>query len=342
VLGLDGGGMLPPARLVLGLDGGGMLPPARLVLGLDGGGSKTLALLADEHGQILGRGCGGPSNFHVLGAERCFAVLEQTIAAAFADAGLNAVPLAAAVLGMAGVDRPEDRGPCLAWAEQFFTNAAVRIVNDAQLVLEYPAVGYPSGSQIAVISGTGAIVYGRNLNSEQLERSSGWGYLLGDEGSGFWIGQAALRSVARAADGRSVEGLSLVQPVLQFWGLEQPQQLIAHVYAQAAPRSEIARLARLINDLALAGDVAARRIIEQAGAELGLAFHAVAQRLGFSAGQPLAVALAGGVLIHAQAVRQAFLQSVQQAGWLAEPVTLVNEPAEAAVRLAMALLENAH
>jgi len=52
--------------------------------------------------------------------------------------------------------------------------------------------------------------------------------------------------------------------------------------------------------------------------------------------------LAGGVLIHAQAVRQAFLQSVQQAGWLAEPVTLVNEPAEAAVRLAMALLENAH
>jgi N-acetylglucosamine kinase-like BadF-type ATPase len=317
---------------------------SRLFLGLDGGGSKTLALLSDEEGQILGRGDGGPSNFHVLGPERAFAVLEQTIISAFADAGLHLAPIAAAVLGMAGVDRPEEHALCQAWARQFLGGAAVRIVNDAQLVLEYPVAGHPNGSQIAVISGTGAIVYGRRAGSvdenlSALERCSGWGYLFGDEGSGFWVGQEALRAVARAVDGRSTEGLSLVQPVLQFWGLKQPQQLITYVYGQAAPRSEIARLAKVVDELALLGDLAAQRIIEQAGVELALAFDAVARRLDFFTRQPLAVALAGGLFIHAQSLRQAFLQAVRQAGWLPDPITLVSEPAQGALHLALDLFK---
>lgn len=312
-----------------------------MILGLDGGGSKTLALLADENGQVLGRGLAGPSNFHVLGPERTFAVLEECVRAAFADAGLSPAPLRSVVLGLSGVDRSEDQAPCLAWSKHFFGNAALAIVNDAQIVLDYPVAGMHTGSLLAVISGTGAIVYGRNagnLDGQGMERSSGWGYLLGDEGSGFWIGQAALRAVTRATDGREEAGRSLVQPLLAFCGLQQPQQLIAHIYGQAAPRSYIARLTRVVDELAQAGDAAAQQIVDRAGFELALAVQAVVRRLQFSAGTPLACALAGGVLIHAESVRGAFLQHSRAFGLSLSPVTLAVEPAQGALRRALMML----
>ncbi len=104
---------------------------------------------------------------------------------------------AAICLGIAGVDRPEDSssspGSCGASAR---TRASI-VVNDALVALE---AGAPASPGVVIISGTGSIAYGRNARNEGA-RAGGWGHVLGDEGSGYWIGRAAI--ARRAARGRS-------------------------------------------------------------------------------------------------------------------------------------------
>ena len=115
---------------------------SKLLLGLDGGGSKTLALLAGADGSVLGRGIAGASNYQNIGEIAAWAALGAAIAAAFADAGLEPSDVAAVGLGLAGVDRPEDRALFEGWAAERFGGAPVVIANDAELVL---AAGTPDG-----------------------------------------------------------------------------------------------------------------------------------------------------------------------------------------------------
>ncbi len=76
--------------------------------------------------------------------------------------------------------------------------ARTLVVNDALVALE---AGAPGEAGVVIISGTGSIAYGRNRRNEGA-RAGGWGHVLGDEGSGFWIGRAAMRAVLREADRR--------------------------------------------------------------------------------------------------------------------------------------------
>ena len=109
-----------------------------------------------------------------------------------------AIVPAAICLGIAGVDRPNDAAIVRGIMRRIGFNSRVLIVNDALIALETGAPGQPG---VVIISGTGSIAYGRNAAGEAA-RSGGWGYVLGDEGSGYWIGRAALRAVLRAADHR--------------------------------------------------------------------------------------------------------------------------------------------
>ena len=101
-------------------------------------------------------------------------------------------------LGIAGVDRPDDAAIVRAIMKRIGYKARVLVVNDALVALESGAPGQPG---IVIISGTGSISYGRNAEG-MAARSGGWGYVLGDEGSGYWMGRLALRAIVREADGR--------------------------------------------------------------------------------------------------------------------------------------------
>ena len=92
--------------------------------------------------------------------------------------------------------------------------ARVLVVNDALVALEAGAPGEPG---VVIISGTGSIAYGRNAAGEAA-RSGGWGYVLGDEGSGYWIGRAALRAVLREADERGPK-TALTPLLLEHFGV---------------------------------------------------------------------------------------------------------------------------
>lgn len=298
-----------------------------LLLGLDGGGSKTLALLADATGRVLGRGTAGSSNYQNIGAEAAWAALDGAIAAAFADAGRPVGPLGAVCLGLAGVDRPEDRMLFEGWAAGRFGGAPTVIANDAEIVL---AAGTPDGWGVAVISGTGSIVFGRHP-SGKMARAGGWGHVLGDEGSGYAIGRAALRAVMWAFDGRG-PATSLTQAVLTHWALAAPTDLVGRIYREEVRATDIAALARLVDAAAGAGDAVACAILRDAGRDLAITAEAVVRRLTLPA--PTPCALAGGVVIHGSQARAAFLAAAAARGLALAPITPVEEPARGAVRLA--------
>jgi len=298
------------------------------ILGIDGGGNKTLALLADGAGRVVGRGTAGPSNYQVVGVEATYAALDAAVNAALA--GVPGVRLAAICLGMAGAGRPQDQAIIQTWAQTRYPGVPALVVHDAQLVL---AAGTPAGWGIAIVSGTGSLAYGANP-AGQTARAGGWGYLLGDEGSGYAIGLAGLRAVARAADGRAPQ-TALTGAALSHWGLDGPQGLIGHIYGAADPRTEIARLAPVVKRVGQEGDPAAQVILQAAGRELALAARAVARQLGLDS--PIPCALAGGVLVKGEAVSATFCQQAKEFGLQLDPIASVEEPAQGALKLAQEL-----
>lgn len=301
-----------------------------VLLGIDGGGSKTVALVAAADGRVLGRGSAGASNYHSVGMEPACAALEQAVGAAFMAAGMTLAMPAAVGIGLAGVDRPDDQARFVAWAARLWPNTPVAIVNDAELVL---AAGTPDGWGIALICGTGSIAVGRDRDG-QVTRAGGWGHLLGDEGSGYAIGLAALRAAARAADGRGA-ATRLTATILEYWSLPNATSLIERVYREQTSRADIAQLAGLVEQAAAAGDAVAQRIMSEAYAELALAAEAVAQRLGFAEAIPCA--LAGGLIVNRPPVVAGVLAAAHARHVQLDPVACVTEPAEGALVIARRL-----
>jgi N-acetylglucosamine kinase-like BadF-type ATPase len=290
-----------------------------LFLGIDGGGSKTLAVIVDGAGRERGRGVASSSNHEVVGLERAVAAIHEAAGKA-TIAAHTSLPLTAAWIGLAGIDHPGDIALLTPAVRSFATT--VRISNDAELVLS----ALPHQVGVAVISGTGSIALGRDVQGT-LVRVGGWGHLLGDEGSGFAIGREALQCAVRAADGRG-PATGLLESILSRWQLSAPESLLERVYP-TFDKTAIAALAPLVLTLARAGEPVACRIEARAANELALAVMAVARRLSFAAGS-LPVAFGGGVLLHEERLRALVTRRIGRT-WNVDPV-LVEEPALSAAR----------
>ncbi len=179
------------------------------------------------------------------------------------------------VIGIAGVDRPEDHDILQHMLRRLgFRQQPVRIVNDAHIAL---VAGAPEGSGIVLVSGTGSIAYGVDRQGG-VARSGGWGYLLGDEGSAFWLGHAAVRQGVRSADGRGPRTI-LFERICREVGVDHPSGLVKWFYDQELSRYRVAQLASLVQGAADDGDEQARALLDQAAQHLARAARAVARQL---------------------------------------------------------------
>ncbi len=297
-----------------------------LFLGIDGGGSKTLAVIVDAQGQECGRALAGGSNYQAVGTESALAALHAAAEQAVLAAG-GCLPVKAAWLGLAGVDRPDDQKLLLprlhALAE------TTRLTNDAELLLS----ALDDGVGVALVAGTGSIALGRDARGAAA-RAGGWGHILGDEGSGYDIGRQALQAATRAADGRGA-ATTLLEQIMNVWGLERPDDMIGRVYNNDDDKATIARLAPLVLRAARDGDCVARKIAQSTADELALAALAVCKALDFS-GQRVGLALGGGLLLHETALRGQVLRRVRRRQPLGR-VVLVAEPALSGARAAIHL-----
>jgi N-acetylglucosamine kinase-like BadF-type ATPase len=298
-----------------------------LVLGIDGGGSTTVALLATAT-EVIGRGEAGPSNMQAVGVTRAFKAIEDAIAAAFAEAGRAPAMVRAAVLGLAGADRPQEQTLVRHWAERYALARHVDVINDAQMLL---AAGTPEGWGIALVAGTGSIAFGRTPNG-RVGRAGGWGYLLGDEGSAYALVMSGLQEVAHAADGRGPPTI-LTEKFLAALGGERPMDIIPAVYRGGWDRTSLAGLAPIVLDAAAQGDGVAGRIAAHGAHQLALTVAAAAMRLELPPDR-LPVAITGGTILSSEHYRQGVLQGLDRLGIHADPLTLVHDPAEGGIRLA--------
>ncbi|WP_376795251.1 BadF/BadG/BcrA/BcrD ATPase family protein [Thermogemmatispora sp.] len=294
-------------------------------LGVDGGGSKTLAIVVDRYGHERGRALAGSANYASVGQEEAVRQVRLAAERALQAAGARSQPRAAWI-GLAGLDRPADHAvlfpPLATLADQVY------LTNDAEL----PLAALEQAIGLVLIAGTGSIALGRDARG-RLRRAGGWGYLLGDEGSGYDIGRQALQAATRAADGRGPH-TSLLPRILAHWGLERPEDLIGLVY-HGLETAAIARLATCVFAAAREGDLVARRIVGHAATELALAALVVSDHLEFPE-NVLPVALAGSLLVREAPFRAQILRRLRARRRLGQ-VVIVEEPALSAAKAAIRL-----
>ena len=297
------------------------------VLGIDAGGTKTVCCLADGDGSVIGEARSGGANLQSegeLGVEKVLhTVMDRAV-----DGRVDAVD--AICLGMAGVDRDPDLTVIRGIMRRIGARARTVVVNDALVAL---VAGVGDAPGIVIICGTGSIAYGRNAR-DQAARAGGWGHILGDEGSGYWIGRQALRSVARAADGRG-PATALTARVLNHFAVARPADLVNEIYDREVRHHVLAQLARVVQQARDEGDEVATQVLEQAAHELVWAARSVAERLCMR-DEAFTFVLAGGVFTGVPWLAEELRRRLPAIAPRGRVERLEIEPALGAVRLALA------
>lgn len=254
-------------------------------IGVDGGGTGTRLRLQRANGERLAQAAGGPSGL-MHGIDKAWAVVESCIDMAFAQAGL-ARPARAHIaigLGLAGVHNRQ-------WARAFIEHDANSDQPFGLLALETDALttllGAHGGQPGAIVAlGTGSV--GEALLPDGSRREvSGWGFPVGDEASGAWLGLRAVQCLQQALDGRAI-ATPFSAALLQQCGGNRDALF---VWLAQANQTRYAQLAPLVIEFA-DNDAAAQQIMREAALEVAK----MASALDPAASLPLA--LCGG-LAHA-------------------------------------------
>jgi len=278
---------------------------ARFVLGIDGGATKTLAAVLDLERHTLHLGHGGPSNEDAVGTVAAVRALLEAADAALARAGGGERP-DAAVLALAGTDTEAvARHVRRARSEEWI------VVNDV-VAAWAAATGARPG--IGVISGTGSNVFGVGVGVGvggggggsgggggggggggthgpegwvgRAWRAGGWGQLLGDEGSGYWLGSESLKAALRDRDGSGPE-TALSEAAVAFFEVASVEAVAARVYSEPLSKGEIAAFATETARLAGVGDAVARSLYERGAGLLGEQIAAVIRHTGLAGDFPV-------------------------------------------------------
>lgn len=308
---------------------------ADYVIGIDGGGTKTLGAIANTSGDILAQYEVGSTNPHSNSMDVVRENLGKLTSELLSASGAAPDDVKAICLGMAGVDRPEDKPMVQNLVNEFLPSAQVLPVNDGVIALTGGALR-PFG--IICISGTGSIAFGINENGERI-RAGGWGHILGDEGSGYTLALRALRAIMHAHDQR-IAPTRLQQLILDHLHLERPEQLLGWIRDINANKAEIAGLSRLVHQAATEGDAVANEILVSEAAELADIVKAVSRRLFPNGETNYEVIVSGGNLRKADQYFNLFREA------LAAELPGINitrprkEPVEGAVILALDLFKD--
>lgn len=299
----------------------------KLFLGIDAGGTKTVALLADASGVVIGVGRSGASNIYTS-VRSAFAALDRAVSAALATAGVNLQQVTATCLSATGADWLEDFA-LLEHALLERGHGCARVVNDAMGALR---AGSLQGTGVVVVCGTAAGTGAKSpLGLEW--HSSFWQEPEGAE----QLGHLALRAVYRS-ELKLDPPTSLSARLLEHHQVNSVEALL-HAYTARLERRKrrVGQLARILLNEAAAGDATARRIVLDHGAALGDYAITAARKVGLLTDPRAEFALvtAGGVMRHpSRLMAQALLTRTQQVAPGARLVQCPLEPVAGAVLLA--------
>ncbi len=260
--------------------------PSVVLLGVDAGGSHTAVAIGDARGRVLARAEGPGSAMRPGGAERSAAVILD-VARRAATQAMVSLPAVFAVVGAAGAGFAPEQDALAAALTDAGVATRVNVRTDIEIAL---AAAYGDGAGMLINAGTGSIACARAPDGT-LHRAGGYGWQLGDEGSGYWFGRRALAAAGRSQDGRE-ESSTLLERVLQALSLRTLDDLVR--WSTTATPAQVASLAPHVLNAALEGEHVAQRIVEDAGAELLLLLRVLSRH--FPGNDPIRVSTAGGML----------------------------------------------
>jgi N-acetylglucosamine kinase-like BadF-type ATPase len=300
-------------------------------LGVDGGGTNTRAAILDAAGQWHSEGRAEAANFLRVGLATAVESVKRAVDEACAQAGINASQLAAACIGLAGVQHPKHHRQMFEALKAALGIRAMTLETDARIALAGATDLRPG---VVIIAGTGSISCGLNARGE-FARAGGWGPAMGDEGSGHYIGRRALEMVVSAYDGRSLP-TALTEKVCRHFSVSAPPELPSVIYHSSLKMMrELAQLSKLVVEAAREDDMAARSILTDAALELARAVVAVIEQLKMQDDQ-FRVAYVGGVFEAGELILAPLRESialVAPRAYLAPPL---HPPVIGAVKLALA------
>lgn len=248
--------------------------------GIDGGGTKTSLLCRDMDGRVLLSRRFGAFNLNSIGRD-AFVAMMNDIADALNELGMCRY----LCIGAAGVSNEQMR---IAVSDVLESRnlADYMLVGDHVIALEGAHAGAPG---LAVIAGTGSICFGKGTDGF-IERTGGWGHLIGDDGSAYALGRDVFRECAKAIDGYGRRTM-LVELLQEKFGLSSRSDIIEYVYS--GDKTRIADVSMIVDNAYLAGDEVAHEIVSRNATALSDAVLGVAKKLGLSVAD---VALLGGLI----------------------------------------------
>jgi glucosamine kinase len=286
-----------------------------ILVGADVGGTKTAVAVADGD-TVVAHATGPGAAVRPGRALQSAATIAEAVRQGLASAG--ALRADVLVVGAAGAGRQPEQSELERALRSEQVAQRVVVVTDIEIAL---VAAFGDGHGIVVSAGTGSIAVGRD-RSGALRRMGGYGWQMGDEGSGYAIGRAALGAVSRARDGRS-PSTPLQHRLLGATRSATFDELVS--WAATASPAEVAALAPHVLEVAAAGDVVARGILDYAARELSQLAICLQPLLGERDRIP--VALAGGLLEPDTPLRAVLLAKLAEQDRLA----VVDAPIDAAL-----------
>jgi N-acetylglucosamine kinase-like BadF-type ATPase len=277
-----------------------------LFLGVDGGGTKTHFVVVDRDGKLV-ESCEGPNSYYPeIGIDGLRDVLAEGLAAVFDPAGIDGSAIAHAFFGLPAYGEDSAAQVLLdALPEPLLGHRRYRCGND--MVCAWAgSLGGEDG--VNIVAGTGSIGYGERRGRSA--RAGGWGEVLGDEGSAYWIAVQGLNAFTRMSDGRLSKG-PLYETFRAELHLGADLDLCAKVMSEHT-RGSIAAMSRLVASAAHDGDSSAIQIFGEAARELAAIVEAVRQALEFEPGETVPVSYSGGVFNAGALILDPFRRHLEQ------------------------------
>lgn len=307
---------------------------ASWLAGVDGGGTRTRAAVTRGDLTVLGRGEAGPSNVSSAPVADAAAAVRAAVEAAAAAAGVDVASISRIAVGLAGAESDATRAKAQRALAEAFGGDRVLLTTDARIALAGAADDPVEGAAVVVIAGTGAIAFGRD-GAGAHARAGGFGWLIGDEGSGAWIARRGLAAAARELDGRG-RPTAIGAMLFETSGIRTAADLVAAVQRPGATPGDLAAFVPAVLRAARRGDAVALGILAEAADELALAAGSVIGQLGLAAAE-FPVAASGGVFVGAaELLLDRFAAGVARVAPRAR-VSMAERPPEiGAIRLALA------
>ncbi|MEM2940676.1 MAG: BadF/BadG/BcrA/BcrD ATPase family protein [Thermoproteota archaeon] len=277
----------------------------KYVIGIDGGGTKTEAALLNLNGKIISISEAGPSNHHNVGVEQSRRTIEEACVKAIRIAGVDANNVEIVVASLAGLDCSLDVN-AMENAVKDFPIGRIILVHDSMAALYATNAGRES---TIIIAGTGSSTAGINKRGEYA-RAGGWGYLLADEGSGFYIAKRGVAAALLEYEERGPNTM-ITRFLIEKFNAKTPDEIIWHVYTRGMSVVEFARLAPLVTEAAMKGDEVAIGILRDAGRELANTVSGVIRRLRME-NDEFPIGLIGGVFKAGELVTKPLWEMVRK------------------------------